>query len=455
MRRMPAGLIRLLLIAAIAPADARIVIPTADPAVALGISCSASVQAGQLVKYFYKNSALAHQWVREVYTQLTVDAVIHERTRISIGTEGNLWYNTFPKGLSTGQANSTFDKNYSVVISEAWGSYGLGDTAHPFLSIAGGLFPFKYNPDARNLGEYLFRSGTYPAYIITMFDFAYARLSGFRLSSDLFGILHQDMLLTMETDIHPFNDFTLSYIAEAGRGKAIDGALGVSLAHLFPVDNGVTTPRRPDNAFFTNVRVLKDVLGNDSIVQDTNYYTFTGTKLMGRLSFDPKAIFQLPALGPEDLKMYAEAAVLGVKEYPRNDSIDFSKNPYGYDSLLHKIPLMAGINLPAFKLLDVLSVEAEWYGCRYANNFTEVSGRGTRDGSPKPDAPREGADYTRDDWKWSMYARKTIGGHLGLVLQCARDHMRTRSVFEESRDREEALSKDDHWWWMLKFFAAF
>ena len=60
------------------------------------------------------------------------------------------------------------------------------------MDLAVGYFPYKYNPEARNLGEYLFRSGTYPVYLTNDYDFPLARVAGLRyglnFSNDLLGI---------------------------------------------------------------------------------------------------------------------------------------------------------------------------------------------------------------------------------------------------------------------------
>ena len=51
-------------------------------------------------------------------------------------------------------------------------------TPGPAFNLDVGYFPFKYNGDAWNLGEYLFRTGTYPQFLITNFDFAASRVAG-------------------------------------------------------------------------------------------------------------------------------------------------------------------------------------------------------------------------------------------------------------------------------------
>ena len=49
-------------------------------------------------------------------------------------------------------------------------------------------------------------------------------------------------------------------------------------------------------------------------------YTFAGTKIMARFSFDMKGLIPADSLfgllGKEDLKLYGEATILGLKNYP-------------------------------------------------------------------------------------------------------------------------------------------
>ena len=261
-------------------------------------------------------------------------------------------------------------------------------------------------------------------------------------------MLHQDLLFTFETDIPPYYDASLSYIADCDIGKFLNVGAGVEFAHLFSVCDSLTSPK--------NIRTQYDTT--------PSYYTFRGTKFMAKICFDPKPFIPLNIFGKEDLKIYAEAALLGRESYPRNDSIRFGVSTYnniwGYDTLKNKIPIMFGINIPTFKTLDVLSFEAEWYGCPYPNNYATVLGKGNIQSLPLPDYyGRADQRYVIDDnWKWSFYAKKMFfNDHLGFVLQIARDHMRVESLLDEAKfyDLEEALGLKSHWWWMSKIVAQF
>ncbi|MBN1309650.1 MAG: hypothetical protein JXA18_17145 [Chitinispirillaceae bacterium] len=429
---------------------------TLDNNLQLSIDGEAWVESGQFVKYFNADVELDHTWINRTFMHLTLAARYKERLKITMGTEGRMWFNV-PKQRGTGQATYVHRQNSGFIISDANASYLFGDIETPGLSLTAGLFPYKYNRQARNLGEYLFRSGTYPAYLENKFDLAYARLTGFKISSDLFGMLHQDLIYSIETAIPPFFDGSVSYLASVDLKGFADFGAGVSFANLVSVDERVTTQENELNNRF----ITAD--------GDTGYYTFRGVKLMGRACIDPKRFLFLVdgmpknLFGREDLKIYGEALILGLKNYPRNDSANMlgattpGKNAWGYDTLINKVVIVGGINLPMFGILDVCAVELEWYGATYPNSYKNRLGPGPKRSYAVPDySSRASVDYTADNYKWSIYLKKTFfREHLGLVVQFARDHIRNETLVDESFDYEEALSKPDHWWWMMKLFAQF
>ena len=415
----------------------------------LGLSCTAWQETGQFVDFF-NYIELTHQWVNRTFLDVLVDAAYKERLQMALGIQGEMWFNV-PKMRGTGEATYINVQNSTFIISDANMSYSFGDIKAPFLSAKIGLFPYKYDQEARNLGEYLFRTGTYPAYIINNFDQAFARITGLKVSSDLFGSLHQDLILSVETTVPPFNEASLSYLADYNLKKIVDVGLGVQFYDIIPVDTSVC-PHITQNRYVTSNG-------------DTGYYTFAGTKLMAKLCFDPKQFFPSNIFGKEDGKLYAEAAILGLKSYPRNDSVTplspgtgSLKNYWGYDTLKNKIPIMFGFNVPTFKVLDVLAAEFEWFGCPYPNSYKTRLGPGPFTGYPVPDAPVHlaYANYNSDNWKWSVYLKKTFfEEHIGFVLQLSRDHTRNETLVNESYDYEEAFSLNKQWMWMAKILGKF
>jgi hypothetical protein len=431
---------------------AGIALKTTDPDLALTINGKGWVESGQFARFFNNGADLDHSWISRTYMDLCLDATYRERLRISLGTEGKMWFN-MPKQTGTGQATYVHRQNSSILVSDANVSYLWGDVQSPFLSATVGLFPFKYDPQARNLGEYLFRSGTYPAYIINNFDLPFARLTGLKISSELFGWLHQDLMYSMETAVPPFYNGTITYLADCRVNKFLNIGFGVSFANAVSIDDKAITPKNVDKNRF--------VASNG----DTGYYTFRGTKLMGKICIDPKKFFPPTGIfGKEDCKIYAEAAILGLESYPKNDtinplnpSISQGKNIWGYDTLANKIPIMFGFNFPAFKLLDVCALEFEWYGCPYPNSYKNRLGPGADYSYPVPDfSKRSNVNFNADNWKWSVYLKRSLfDDHFGIVLQFARDHIRNETLVDEANDYEEALSTNKQWWWMIKFVAQF
>jgi hypothetical protein len=85
---------------------------------------------------------------------------------------------------------SIFGSNYNLgnfiytnfFIREGQGIFSLFNNQSMSIDMAIGLMPYKYNPEARGLGEFLFKSGTYPFCLYTDFDRQFARLTGMRAS---------------------------------------------------------------------------------------------------------------------------------------------------------------------------------------------------------------------------------------------------------------------------------
>lgn len=331
-----------------------------------------------------------------------------------------------------------------------------------------GYFPVKYNDDARNLGEYLFRTGTYPQYIITNFDFAAARVTGVNIYGTVADALKYKALLTINTEFATMGDLNFTGIASYSMlNKFFELGGGVSFCSFLSANPRHTTPGLLDFSPEDRYKYLDGA--------DTCTYTFAGTKLMGRISIDPKALFSGDFFGKEDLKIYAEVAILGLKNYPVSINADSSyftneiipasgifdtfNIATRYDDILKRMPISFGINIPTFKLLDVLNFETEWYGSIYPNDMAEY----IRDGFPVPFARGPWTQYgwqdsTSDNWKWSIYAKKTLANHFFIAAQVANDHLRwdySCDYGKQSGYLSEALTKPKHKYWVVKLGYTF
>jgi hypothetical protein len=245
--------------------------------------------------------------------------------------------------------------------------YKWGNLDKPWLQIAAGYFPYKYNPDAKNLGEFLLRCSAYPNTIVTNFEFPLTRELGLLASASTEGFLDPaidkgvlDVMLTSETHDWPVQDATISCVASNTALNFLTLGGGVSWQRLFPVDEAITRPEKNTNVFY-------EANG------DTNYYTFQSTKLAGFASVNPQRFIpefkippafifgDIPFFGKEDFKVYGEVAVLGLDNYVAYDSIPDSSGTMHwqarpdsinyYNKVSDRMPVMVGVNLPTHPLL--------------------------------------------------------------------------------------------------------
>jgi hypothetical protein len=307
-------------------------------------------------------------------------------------------------------------------------SYLVGaDVDVPLLKVNAGIFNYKYNDYARNLGEYAFRSGTYPGWIgtggITYVGVNSASVSGVKLGQ-AFGAFSHDLILSIETEVIPTYDVSLTYMAKYNWSDILKIGGGVQFARLIPVKPSRTNPtfirdasqgeaatnhsnryfryngqwyidwpdyyqQRRDHAVvigdwdgsplppsqyggngwihektassadslsYENALAILDSARNGDIQVSYEHFNASGIKPIATMAFDPKPLLGLGGLlGPNDLVLYGEAALLGVKDYP-----------VFYDNWKQRMPVMVGFNLPVFKQLDVLALEVEYYGSRSA-----------------------------------------------------------------------------------------
>jgi hypothetical protein len=175
---------------------------------------------------------------------------------------------------------------------------------------------------------------------------------------------------------------------------------------------------------------------------------------MGRFSLDPQSLFPNNLFGHEDFKIYSEAAILGLINYPLGED-----GKTRYDDIKKRIPVMGGFNIPAFKYLDILSLQAEWFGSDYINDLNPIM----FDNQPIPFSSNRGTktpyntkeNHNGDDWKWSLYGKKTIAEHFNIVFQFARDHMRWYREDYTLQDGQEALRSNKDWYYTIKLGYVF
>lgn len=464
------------------------VLPANAEVVRHPIAAGTNIDIGQIMNgELYEGEESQGQFLSRTGVYLMQSATINEKLDVTIGVGGLFWY-SLPADQNAAHTRLV---KFGPGVGQASGLYRFGDAKDPAATVQLGFFPHKYNPDAKNLGEYQFRSGTYPGYLWTggwaIINSAAYMAQGARVSVPTLGkTLTHDFTLYMERDFEPTYDFSPSYLVNFKPNEIFDVGAGVTYAHGLSVKPSLTTPKSRANAYYgdsalptsewgkvgldpTDPRVIpdddprvgtKDPQGRDYVTISENgtipnsklsYYTFKGIKLTGRASFNLQSILQSEMLNPQDLKLYGEIAVLGVQNYP-----------FYYDKISERMPIMAGINLPTFKVFDILSVEVEYFKSRFQNNIQNVFRATLPTWRLPPDKTIENYQAfidtskieTEDDIHWSVYGKKTIVEGLDLYVQVASDHMRVMS-FNAEPSALTITRKPTQWYYLAQIQMGF
>lgn len=398
---------------------------------------------GQIVHGFNEETGRDYkmQTLRRANVLVTRGGKLSDHLETKMGLMGVFFY-VLPE--QDGAPHTRLPKFAVVPVSAALVGHFGGETASPLVDMELGIFQYKYNPDASNLGEYLLRSGTYPGYLVTggfnIINSASAQVQGAAIHFNLMeNRWKTSFLLPMESAMPPMHSISPTLVSTI-KLPGVELGAGVSFNHLISAKPSKEKPNPHDPSTTPDymdwpTSIIKEVKKikvpdasapggtRDSVVvirDTTDFYTFQGTKLMGRITVDPKEwIGGSEIMHPADLRLFAEAAVLGVQNYP-----------FYYPDISRRIPIMFGMNVPTFGLLDLLSVQGEYYNSLWANNIDGVF-EFQRPVPYHPDYdPANGPETTadrarRDAWHWSVLARRDLVKGASLFLQVANDHMRT------------------------------
>jgi hypothetical protein len=408
-------------------------------------TCNASLEFGDIVKGYDKNygvESFSNVWMQKTIIGFGVQAIFRAQDTLRVAAEMKM-FNEYPRKTILGATRRLYHYPY---VREA-------QVIHDFINndvvdIIGGIgyYPYKYNENVRNLGEYLFRSTIYPQTLSTEFDYPYARLLGGYLKTTLLNQISCDILIASNQEYMAVHDINLAILGAWQPGRILEIGGGIYFGSIISADSNKTSPK--DDVTWGYI----DTVNGKPV---TKFYSFAGKKLMARMAFDPKYLFSSNGLGglfgENDLKIYAEAALLGTDNYPRAFN-----QPVWYMNPLQRIPVMFGFNVPTFKVLDILNLEAEWWGNPYANSLEGV----VMDGAPLPFRPsndpvKDSLIYKNDNWKWSIYVKKTFASHYNVTIQAASDHMRTFALDYYRQDWEESLRGPSNWCFTIKLGALF
>jgi hypothetical protein len=423
-----------------------------------------SIDAGHIVNGEYSGEMEYHPLNRTMVV-LEQSATLGEAWGFDAGFKAILWW-PFQQGGGTApyQRNLRGAASLSQVRAKRSLAF-LGENA--FVEF--GFFPYKYNPDARNLGEYLYRSGTYPGIVRSTDGFHlmnHARFDAYGVHlrmTQAGGLIAHDFNLFSEPTSVPVGDLTPAYEVSVNTRLVQVGA-GAAYNRFFSYASEQNRPRETGNAYFVADSIGTDSLGNpipwsgvlgelplsspvrarivagDPSVRAEHYFTQRGIKLMARAAVD-LGILLLPEhlRNPGDLRVFAEAAVLG-----------WENQVFYYEDRLQRIPVMFGVNVPTLRMLDRLSVQAEFYAARFADTkqFDE-NAHPVWTVSPGYDP----ANFRRDDWKWSVNGNRALNRVLTLHAQVANDHIRL-PIFTGNPTSTALTRTPDNWYYLLRLEAS-
>lgn len=379
-------------------------------------------------------------------------------------------------------------------VGQAQGIYSFGDPDSPSATLQFGLFPYKYNPDAANLGEYLYRSGTYPG---SLWSGGWSYLSSANYMAQgvhfqmpmLGGKLVHDATLFMERDIEPTNDLSPGYMVTYKPTSFLEVGAGVVWSHALSLNEKRLSPKSQRNAYAKSTG--KPVLGLSSVCtnsdpairalcanpdtvearqtleawaacdvdadgtadangdcSDIGYYTFRGFKTSARAALDVGTLMGGETFRPGEFKVYGEVALLGVED-----------QPFYYEDKSERMPMMMGVSVPTFGILDQVSVEAEYHKSRFNNTVGLLYDRqvpvplkddGINDNPYNYTDAKVSADedaFSKDDWKWSVYARKRVTEGVTIHAQAASDYL--RHFGPEVKPTESAPTRTPSEWYYV------
>ncbi len=484
------------------------------------ISVKSNVDFGQVIKgsnlELASGGGLELTPIQRTGISVIQEISIQNRLDIRVGVGGLFWY-AWPQLAASPHTQIV---RFGPGISTAHGRFKFGHLDDPWMTAQFGFYSYKYNPDALNLGEYLFRSTAYPGLLYTggwsFINSAAHRTTGIRLSfSHLDGAFEHDAVAFLESDIFPFNSISPGWVGTLKvAGGALEIGAGFSYQHLIPMKPSQLTPNDPlskyvrldnfpaieadtgravidnlEGQFVTNHRghaggafagleqeimTMRDADGNkpyDMVVpinspeatpistddaaylqnpagyrylypRTTERISFQGIKLMGRVAVDFKRLFGWEeSLNPPDLRLFMEAAILGLEN-----------QPFYYEDITKRIPVMVGFNFPTFGLLNILSVQLE----SYRLDFLSSEEKSFKNNLPVYKVPNNIAMHhasenrNHDDFKWSVYGSRSLFKGIDVYLQFASDHMRLQQ-FTAEKTWEPVLNRPSEWYYLIRF----
>lgn len=425
---------------------------------------------------------LDNMWVQRFGGTFDLEASRGEHLDLYLGA-GSIFWHSIP-AISTQTPSKVFYGD--AILTKSFAQFTFGENESPWLTGKLGFFPVKYS-HSRNLGEYLFRTGTYPNFLVTGNGYTSVSTSNVAVLGTQWtyiqpmGLSH-DLFFTSERQSYPLHDFSLTWMSRY-KGGFFSAGLGLQLDRIIPVTPSLTTPTQAKNTYFTHsdgqtyvnnkeyYELSAKGATNDSNVAEAarftaaialldslqpiwdslpatrpafKEYTFKGIKPLATLTLDFKALFGDGLFRGDEMVLYSEAVLMG-----------WANQPIYYEDRMKRLALMAGFNVPTFGLLDAFNVELEHWAGDYVNGY-----RTAREGLlPLPDynynvfSGYSPEHWKGDDLKWSVFLSRQLLDGFHLQAQVANDHLRGRR-FTRVVSENTLLIDSDNWYYFIKLQAS-
>jgi hypothetical protein len=292
-----------------------------------------------------------------------------------------------------------------------------------------GVYDFKYNPDSKNLGEYLLRSTSYPTLLESsqgkdLMAYSYSRVAGveYGFNQDLWrarAIVYAEQFNLPVYDVTP-----AAFIAAGPRFAEVE--LGLALDRFWMFGKRMQAKSLDST--------LKAYIGSQGL-------SSKATKVMIRGRFDLGQMLEMED-GP---RIYAEAAILGLK----NDTL-FYKN------MSERMPIMVGLDVPTFGFFNMLSVEVEYLKNPYYDRHYPNNDANAQTFSPLPALNNNEytvgnlPNITDNDLRWSFYGKRSLNKWLDIEGRMASDHMRLFFYNGDYGSGEPFTQKTKDWYFLLR-----
>lgn len=210
---------------------------------------------GQLVKGRVEADAeVESQFFTRTGAGIRNSVTIADRLNISIAL-GGLFYQPLPELTTLGDSRNV---RFGPGLDEVMGAWNFGDPTDPAMRLQWGLWHHKYNPDAKNFGEYLFRSGTYMPYLWsgrmgswTILNSHTYWAQGLKFDLNLMdGRWTNEFSLFMARDVQEIQfDLSPAWISTFKVGDWMEFGAGVQFAHGIPIRPSKVSQKTRTNAF--------------------------------------------------------------------------------------------------------------------------------------------------------------------------------------------------------------